>query len=375
MINKKLHSLLLAIFITALVGFRFVSAQTTPPATASNDPLAVLPVSDVVGFLDFRRLLNEIAPRVLAKDPMMLARMVVVLDDLNKKTGMNIRSVERIAAGVRFYGTTFNNVKKEDVGVVILVHGDFDPGMFIALLKRETKGKVTEETYGGKIIYSEPIPAPPKTRPERETPAVVVLDANTLAVGDLPQVRALIDASASGNGRVDTALVQLATRDSGGFVGVATNVPDNIKQTFSDKAPKDEMTQPIIKLVNGIKQISASMGGNETDFTITLGVRFESAEQAQSANDMLLGLRQQFGTQIPDPEARALLDSLQITAQGDELQLRAQIKNEIVQGLVASLLKEKPKVSEATAAPAVKPPPAKARKTTKSRKTKRRRKS
>lgn len=376
MMNTKLRSLLLAIFLTALVGVRFVSAQTrTPPATASNDPLATLPASDVVGFLDFRRLLNEIVPRVLAKDPMLLAKMVVALDDVNKKTGINIRSIERIAAGVRFYGTTFTNVKKEDVGIAIIVHGDFDPNMFIAALKRETKGKVAEAAYGGKIIYSEPMPAPPKKRSERETPAIVVLDSNTLAVGDLQQIRATIDAAASGNGRVDTALTQLATRDSSGFVGVAANIPDAIKQTFSEKAPKDEMAQPIIKLVNGIKQISASMGGNETDFNITLGVRFENPEQAQSANDMLLGLRQQFGTQITDPQARALLEGVQIAAQGDELQLRCAIKNEVVQGLAASLIKDnQPKEGQAMGDPVAKPAPAKARQTTKSRRAKRRKK-
>lgn len=373
MMNTKLRSLLLAIFLTVLVGVRFVSGQTTPPALPSGDPLATLPASDIVGFVDVRRLLTEIVPRLLAKDPPMLAKMTAALDEVYKKTGVSILSVDRVAVGMRFFGKTMKNVNKEDVGIVIIVHGDFDASLFIAALKRETKGKVTEETYGGKVIYSEPMPAPPKKRAERETPAIVVLDANTLAVGDLPQIRATIDAGA-GNGRADSALVQLATRDAGTLVGTAGNVPDVVKQGFSDNVPKDEMAQPIVKLVNGIKQIYVSVGANPTDFNITLGARFESAEQAQSANDLLLGLRQQFGTQIPDPQARALIDSLQITAQGDELQLRCDIKNEVVQGLVASMIKDnQPKKDDA--ASAVKPATTKTKQTTKSRRGKRRKKS
>jgi hypothetical protein len=376
MMNIKLRSLLLAISLTIFASINLVSAQTVQTSPASNDPLLALPASDVVGFLDCRRLINEIVPLLLAKDPAMLAQMVVALDELNKKTGVNIRSIERIAVGLRFYGATFDKVNKSDVGIAIVVHGTFDPSKFIVALKRETKGKVTEERYGGKVIYSEPMPAPPKKRAERETPAIAVLDANSLVLGDLPQVRATIDAAASGNGRVDSALIQLAMRDTGGLVGGAGNVPDSLKQSFSDKAPKDEMTQPIIKLVNGIKQLYVSLGANETAFNFTVGARFESIEQAQSASDMLLGLRQQFGTQIPDEQARALLDSVQITAQGDELQLRTEIKNEIVQGLVASFLKDnKPKAIEVTPVPTVKPTPTKTKQTTKSRKSKRRKRS
>ncbi|MBA2733950.1 MAG: hypothetical protein H0U54_13855 [Acidobacteria bacterium] len=364
MINTKLCSLLLAIFLTTVIGASPVSAQITQPATVNGDPLATLPASDVIGFVNLRRIMTEVVPRIFVNDPATLAKMTIALDEVNKKTGVNILSVDRIVVGLRFYGTTFKDVKKEDVGIVIIVHGDFDPNAFLAAVKRETKGKGTEETYGGKVIYHEPMPAPPKKRAERETPAVTVLDANTIAIGDLPQIRAAIDAAA-GNGRVDSALVQLATRDSSALVGSAVNVPESAKQSFLASGPKEEMPPGIEKIINSIKQIYVSIGATPADFNIALSARFDSAEQAQSVSDMLLGLRQQAGTQIPDQQTRALIDSVQITAQGDELQLRADIKNEVVQGLAVSMLKENkssPKVA-----------PGKAKPTTKSRKLRRRR--
>ncbi len=368
MMNTKLRSLLLAIILTTVASIGSVSAQTMQtPAMGGNDALAALPVSDVVAFADVRRILTEIIPRLFAKDPAMLAKMMGAVDEVKKKTGINILSIERLAAGMRFYGPVGPGMKKADVGVVIIVRGDFDPNLFIAALKRETKGKVTEETYGGKIIYSEPMPAPPGKRAERETPAVVVLDANTLALGDLPQIRATIDVEAlTGKGRVESALVELAIREPSSLMGGATNVPDSLKEGVSASVPKDEMAQGIVKMVSGIKQVYNSVGATATDFNLIVGVRFGTAEQAQSVSDMLLGLRQQAGPQITDVKIRGLLDSVQITTENDVVQLRLDIKNEMVQDFIAEMMKkDKPKVTSS---------PAKAKQATKSRKTKRRKK-
>lgn len=365
--NTKLRSLLLANILTTLVSINLVSAQTMQtPAMAANDALAALPVSDAVAFADVRRILTEIVPRLFARDPALLAKMMGAADEVKKKTGVNILSIERVALGVRFYGPVGPNTKKEDVGVVIIVRGDFDPNLFITALKRETKGRVTEETYGGKIIYSEPMPAPPKKRSERETPAIVVLNSNTIAVGDLAQIRATVDVDPlMGTGRVESALVELAIREPSSLIGGAINVPDSLKKGLSESAPKDEMSQGIVKLVGGIKQAYNSLGATSTDFNLIAGARFESPEQAQSISDMLLGLRQQAAPHIPDVKIRGLLDSIQITAVNDEVQLRMDVKNEAVQEFIAEVMKEEK-------AKAAKPATAKAKPTTKSRRARRR---
>jgi hypothetical protein len=355
--NTKMRSLLLAIFLTIVVGGRPTSAQT--------DPLASLPASDVVMFADARRIMTEFIPRVLAKDPATLSKMMGALNELNAKTGVNVLAIERVVAGVKLLGPVGPNTKKEDVAVAIIVQGDFNPGKLIEFLKIQGKGQQSEETYGGKVIYSEPPPAPPRTRVERATFAVTVLDQNTLVLGDLPQVRATIDA-ASGTGRVDPALVQLATRDASSLIGMAGNVPPSLAEGMKIHAPKDEMAQGIVKLVSTIKQIFASIGSTPTDVNLIMGARLSSPEQAQAVSDMLLGIRQQVGAKLPDPKAREMLNALQITAQNDEVQLKADVKTEVVQDLVASMAKANQ--------PGAKAAPAKAtKKTTKSRRGRRRR--
>jgi hypothetical protein len=364
--NRKLRSLVLHVFLAAVACAGLASAQTAVTAPASGDPLARLPASDIVGFIDLRRILTEVVPRVFAKDPATLAKMMSSLDELNKKTGINILAVDRIAAGARFFGGKMSDLKKEDVGIAIIVHGDFDANTFIAALKRETKGRVSEATYNGKVIYSEPPPAPPKKRADRETPAVAVLDSNTFVVGDLPQVRASIDVAASGSGGIDSALTRLAAQDSSALIGVAGTVPGDLKEALRNSAPKEESEKAIVNALLGIMQVYSSAGSTPEGFNLVLGARFTTAEQAQSVGDMLLGLRQQVGSTVPDRAMRNALEGVQVTAQGDEVRLKAEVKNETAQDFLASMMKDEKPATSAPAAAANKP-----KQTTKSRRTRR----
>lgn len=362
--NTKLRSLILAIFMALAASFTLDSASV--PSVDSHNLLSSLPTSDLVVFVDLQRIMTEIVPRLLAKDPATLLKVTSAINEVKTKSGVNLLAIDSIVLGVQFDAAIKHNMKKENIGIAILAHGDFDANALIAFVKRETKGKFHEETYGGKVIYSEPKPAPPRKKADRETAALTVLDANTVAVGDLPQIRAAIDAFA-GKERVDPSLVQLAERDSSSIIGMAGNMPASLVKDLKETAPpNDEMAQVINKALAGIKQVFCSIGATPADFNVITGARLSSAEQAASISDMLLGLRQQAISQVPDPQTRGLLESLQITAQGEEIQLRADIKNEIVQEFVASMMKEE----KSTAKPAQ----TKTKQTTKARRGKRRRK-
>jgi hypothetical protein len=372
--NMKLRSLLLAVFLTALFGSALVSAQTTQPVTANNDdPLAALPVSDVVAFADVRRILTDAVPRLLAKDPATLAQMMGMLNEVRTKTGINILAIDRVAMGARVLGPLGPTFKKENVGVAIIAHGDFDANALIEFARRETHGKLAEQPYGGKTIYSEPPPEPPRKRSERETPAFSVLDGNTLLIGDLTQVRATIDA-AGGTGRVDTSLVQNASQNSNAMFGWAVNFSPALAATATEGMLPDDMSRGAIKfLMSTIKQLFASFGSTPTTFTAVFGVRLCDADQAQSLSEMMTGARKQFGSMGGDPEIRGLLDNIQISAQGSVLQVRAEVKDEVLQNLITSAMK-KPKRSEEGPPPQVTPATTKTKPPAKRRSSGRRRK-
>ncbi|MDQ3820902.1 MAG: hypothetical protein M3362_24900 [Acidobacteriota bacterium] len=332
----KLRSILLLLLLFSAAN---ASAAFGQAAQASNDPLYALPTSDVVGFMDLKRIVTEIVPRVLARDPATLLKLTSAVNEVKTKTGLNILSIDRVAAGLQFVGPATHQMKKENLGLVIIIHGDIDADAFLSAVKRETKGKVLEESYGGKTIHREPPPAPPSKKSERELAAFTILDANTLVVGDLPQVRATIDA-ASGKGRADSALVQLAARDSNALIGLAGNVPPELIKDIQSGASNDPKEQAISKLIANIKQLFISFGATPENFGVTTGARLGTPEQAQSLSDMLLGLRQQFSAEVTDQQFRDLLNSVQITATGDEVEMKAAIKTEVVQDLAASMIKE-----------------------------------
>jgi hypothetical protein len=373
MINTKLRSLLLALFLVIVASVNLVSAQTTPPATASNDdPVAALPASDMVVFADVRRILTDAIPRLFAKDPATLAKMMGLLNEVRTKTGINILAIDRVAMGVRILGGVGPNFKKESVGVAIIAHGDFDANALIAFAKRETKGNIAEQAYGGKTIYSEPPPAPPRKRSERETPAFSVLDANTLLIGDLAQVRATIDAS-GGAGRVEPTLVQHATQNSNALFGWAINFSPALAETATAGTLPDETARAGIKFfMSIIKQVFASIGSTQTSFNAVVGIRLCDAEQAQSLSELMTAARKQFGSMAGDPHLRGLLDNIQITSQGSVLQVKAEFKDEILQNVINSAM-TKPKVSEVAPAPQATPAPAKSKPPAKRRSSGRRR--
>lgn len=316
------------------------SAQTTP-AVSTADPLSELPSSDVVGFVDARRILTEIAPRIFAKDPASLARMTTSLNDLNNKTGINLLAIDRIAVGVQFIGTVTRHLNKGDIGVAIIAHGDFDSKKFIAFIESETKGKGRHETYGGKLIHIEPPPTPPEKKSERETGALTFLDEHTIVLGDLPQVRATIDAAATGKGRVDPLLVQLATQDATTLIGMVGNVPSSLTQDLSASAtPGDEGEQALAKAVANIRQVFLSITPTPAAFNTVVGARMGSAEQAQSMVDLLFGIRQQTAPYVEDKTARDLLNNIQITAVGDQVRISDSIPNEVVESFAAEMIKD-----------------------------------
>lgn len=355
--KTKLCSLLMAIFLVAVCAAGVAAQTTTAPATIS-DPMSALPASDIVIFADVRRILTELAPRILASDPATLAKLTGVLDMAKTKTGINVMGIERVAVGVRLLGPVAPAFKKENVGIAIVAHGDFDANAFVAFARTESKGKISEQNYGGKVIYHEPPPEPPRTKSERDTPAFSVLDANTLLVGDLVQVRAAIDALA-GTNRIDADLARRATQDPNALIGFAVSLSPQFTEAIGASAGPDEMARAGVKfLLSNIKQVSGSAGVGQGSFNVALGLRLCDAQQAQSLGEFLAGARRKFSSD--NPQISGLLEGVQVTTEGSDLQVRADIKGEALKGLADMFAAKRKEAQAATsAAPATKPAPAK----------------
>ncbi|HWT02270.1 MAG TPA: hypothetical protein VN256_18615 [Pyrinomonadaceae bacterium] len=359
--NTKLQRSLILSLLLAAFCVAGGKAQTTATATAAPaefNPLSALPASDLVIYADMRRIMTDLAPHILAHDPSMLAKVTGVLEMVKAKTGINVMGVERVIVGLRLLGPVGPQFKKENLGVVIVTYGDFDANAFVAFAKGETKGKINEQTYAGKVIYSEPPPEPPQTKPERDLPAFVVLNANTLVIGDLAGVRESVDAAA-GTGRLDPAVARLATVDEAALVGVGVNFSPTVAQHLSASVGPDEVAQAGVRLLAAtVKQLSLSAGVGAGSFNVSLGARFCDAQQAQGVGDVLAAVRRKVIKD--DPKLAGLLEGVQVRTEGSDVRLRAELKGEVLRNLGTMFAgrREGAGTSTTSPPPQAAPPPA-----------------
>ncbi|HEV7857288.1 MAG TPA: hypothetical protein VGO91_01430 [Pyrinomonadaceae bacterium] len=397
---RKIH----ALFLSCAIMLAMVAGVGAKPSRASASPavtggqlLSVLPASDFLMYVDTQRLLTDAVPTFLATKPEILAKMNEGLDRMRTDTGIDPRSFDTLAVGIRHNASVANNVN-----MVILARGRFDAGSVInagfASAAKEKNGfqQPKQEEYKGKTLYvlagpsalvvgpymvgknnttassspassanngpgskapgparsavpraatpgkSKPAiaaaPCPPgapcalKTVQEKqdverragEKTVVAALDSNTIALGDLENVRATIDAE-SGGERVDDELVQLATRNTSALVGFSGRQPSFFMQRPGRKADSQD---PLANSLEEIQQFYGSFSMSGTDMETILNLRMETPEQARAIKEMLDMFKpaESDAAQSSTPLGIAhLLKALTLNTEGNEVQIQIKL--------------------------------------------------
>lgn len=161
---------------------------------------------------------------------------------------------------------------------------------------------------------------------QKEQMAVVALDANTIAVGDAKSVRAAVDASL-GRARVDDELVRMATQNPSALIGFSGRIPQSMTERMNSAKGGPEA-----KYLASIRQFYGSFNTTGTDAEAFVAVRTENAAQATDISQALNAMKLLGGFSVARPskaEVRSLADvlkDLSITAQGNEVQIKLNIK-------------------------------------------------
>jgi hypothetical protein len=322
--------------LMALVGSQLgqrVTANTNASSAArpaASAQLGALPASDFIIFVDTKRLVNDTLPNFLASDAELFARVNAKIDRFQKETGVDPRSFDSLAIGLRL-----DAISSGDPRFVAVAHGDFvasqliDTG-FAAAQKKENIGRV-EEQYEGKTIY---VLTPPAGRADNCTRngkteacrmAVTALDSNTIALGDLESVRATVNL---GMARVDQSLVDLATRNPNAVAGFAGNLPQGAARQFGIRNGRAD------KLAASVRQMYGSVSTVGTTAESVLALRTETAEQAREIADGLNGLKfiakLGFGGRSGGSKEKAeafskLLKAVSVNVQGEEVEIKLNV--------------------------------------------------
>ena len=310
------------------------TTATARPASASA-ALASLPASDMVVFVDTQRLVNDTLPNFLAGDAALLARVNAKIERFQKETGIDTRTLESLAIGLRFPSQSARGEMK----FVTIARGSFVASDLIeagfAAAKRKENISREEQVYEGKKIYVLISPRDraaaaqaddgSTARTEAHRMAVAELDANTIAVGDLESVRATLN---PGHARVDQGLVDLATRTPNAFASFAGNIPPGTARGFGFGNSKAD------KLTASIRQIFGSVSTVGTEAQTFLAARTENAEQAhdlaQAINGLKLlgkfGIGGHSGMGKTQGEALSkLIDELSVTSEANQVEIRVSV--------------------------------------------------
>ena len=319
-----------ATFLLAIVfGFSAISfaqrPRSAPPAKAQPNLLTALPQSDAVALAQVNRLLNEAMPKILAGNTAKLAEVNADLEKFKTRTGIDPRSFDQVAFGMHY---TYPAEGVTKIDTVAIARGTFKTDAFVAAGRSGGEGKYREEKYQGHTIYIFTLDQQLKVfglvnMKVREL-AVSPLDANTLALGKPDGVRSVIDAG-RGRGGLNQELIALATRDESAVIGFGGNVTRALIQSLKLS------NEAIVKDISSIRQVYGTVGITEKDVEMFLAARTVNADSAQSLSRTLTGLSQLGAfavSRMPAPKgsaARAALDNLKITTQGNELQIRTAV--------------------------------------------------
>lgn len=347
--NKFISLSLLAVLFLNLSVSSFADANGWKVGKSQTTQLAsLLPESDGVVTLDIRRFFGVALPKILSANQPMLNSVLVKIDEMKSKTGIDIRQFDYLAAGVTAKKIS---VKEYDVEPVVIVRGQISSGSLIGTAKLAANGKYREEKAGDKIIYvfttkdiadnaAKQVPGTSSAAKSakligslsREI-AVSMIDANTLVFGTLPLVRQTLDAKTAAG----TELISLLGKRETSVVSFAGRVPAGMGSFLPFE--NDELG----KNIESIKLIYGNMDVNGEITSVNVTARTLQNSQAASLSQTLEGLQlvgKAFlgGSKNADKQVYArMIENAKFTVKGNELMLDLQVPQGDIDVLVGMI--------------------------------------
>lgn len=325
--------------LTAFLAIAFIALSSVATnvfgQSSQANLLGALPPSDAVVLIDVKRVVNEAMPKLMAGNPAKLGEINAEIEKLKSRTGIDARTFNTLAVGMRYSYPTPGITRVRSVG---LAEGTFSPSTMASAGAALSAGQYREEKYKDKTIYifrvEQQIGLFGITSFRLTELAVWPLNDNTLALGDLESVKSAIDL---GNNRTtaNAELISLALRQANSIASFSGNISpeviDNLK-VGNDAIARDLAT---------VRQVYGSLGMTERDLEVFAAARTTNAESARNLSDTVEGLKQLgalFIHRLPVAKgtlARSALTNLKISTSGNEIQIRTGVAQAEVAPLVS----------------------------------------
>jgi len=325
--------------------------------------LSQLPEADALVYINPQRIISEVLPKFLsAKD---LEEMHKGFAAAKAQAGIDPAKVEYLVIVVRFKKPTAD-LNFQAPELMVISSGDFSAEAVMGLARLASQGKLRDEKYGNKTIglmTIEPIAKESEKNPLLKSfteLGVVALNANTLATGSPGYLRAAIDAG-EGKERINLAALNSLVRDPDALVSFAASPWGSFAKSFGMLGTETTPRAP--RCESKIGDFYAALTMDATNFMFRGVSNADNPDTAKILANLYSGLLQYATNSIKDPGAQSVLKGLAITAEGDDVLLRADFSQQMIIEMIKQQMK--PKQKEATAADVVTTPkrPAKRRRT------------
>ncbi|HBB87405.1 MAG TPA: hypothetical protein DC047_07295 [Blastocatellia bacterium] len=361
---SKLFNFLAAFALVTLMISQTVPAQTpvainaattapignvspSTPASQIASSLATLPEADTIIYINPQRILNEVVPKFMpAKD---VEEMRKGFEAARTQAGVDPTKIDYIVIAVRFKKPT-GDLNFQPPEFLAVASGDFNADSLLGLARMASQGKLRDEKYGTKTLGLMTID--PLVQMAAQNPllksftevGIVSLNANTIAVGTPGYLRAAVDAG-DGKERISADTLNSLVRDPNALISLAGTPWHSFAKSFGMLGTETTARAPRCESKIGDFYLALTM--DATNFMLRGVSNADNPDTAKIISKLYSGLLGYATQSIPDATAKALLKNIAITAEGDEVLLRADVPQQMVVDLIQQQMK-KPETTSPT---------------------------
>lgn len=316
------------------------SVKTVSPAMQTViSALSTLPEADTLIYVNPQRILNEAVPKLLP--PAEVEKMRTGFEEMKKSAGFDPTKLDYIVFAIRFKKPTAD-LNFQPPEFMLVSSGDFSAESLIGLARMATQGKLREEKYGDKtlgLMTIDPVLKEAEKNPILKAfseVGVVALDGNTLATGTPAYLRAAIDA-AGGKDRINAETLNALVRDPNALISLAGRPWNSFAKSFGILGTETNTRAP--RCEQNLGDFYAALTMDQTNFMIRGVSNADNPDTAKILANLYTMLLRYASSSIKDAKAQSVLQGLAITAEGDEVMLRADFSQQMVMELIQEQMK------------------------------------
>jgi hypothetical protein len=332
-------------------------SNVSPATQAVINSLANLPEADLLIYVNPQRILKEAVPKFLPEKD--LEGMRKGFEDMKKTAGVDPTTLDYLVIAVRFRKPTAD-LNFQAPEIMVISSGDFGAEALMTLAHTASQGKLRDESYGGRtlgLMTIEPMVKEAEKNPFLKSFTefgVVALNGNTIATGTPGYLRAAIDA-AGGKGRISTEALAFLVRDPNALLSMAGSPWGSFAKSFGMMGTETTPRTP--RCESRIGDFYAALTMDATNFSYRGVSNADNPDTARIFANLYSGLLQYAIKSIPDATAQTILKGFAITAEGDEVLIRADFPQQMILDLIKQQMKPKEPTAVTVTTPTPETPP------------------